>query len=161
MSFCPLESYEQDWTRAECGFSGVLLMACLLPICDIRSRAQGNCQGREDCVTDSVSLCVCVYIYVWVERKGEKGQWGQNSYWRRYRGKQRLSKDELDMKRRKKTWRKWKGGWKGMGHLGGGSSDEKGIVFPGVKLSEWLGGICCPTFPLWPYIKPRGNKRQT
>lgn len=29
--------------------------------------------------------------------------------------------------------------------------------FPGVRLSERLGGICCPTFPLWPYIKPRGK----
>lgn len=29
--------------------------------------------------------------------------------------------------------------------------------FPGVRLSEWVGGICCPTFPLWPYIKPRGK----
>lgn len=29
--------------------------------------------------------------------------------------------------------------------------------FPGVRLSERLGGICCPTFPLWLYIKPRGK----
>lgn len=72
MSFCPLESYERDWTRAECGSSGVLFMASLLPICDIRSRAQGNCQGKEGSVTGSVSLCMCIYVYVWVEREGGK-----------------------------------------------------------------------------------------
>lgn len=65
MSFCPLESYEQDRTGAECGSPGVLLMASLLPICDVRSRAQGKCRRREDVrVTDSVSLCVYMYVYV-------------------------------------------------------------------------------------------------
>lgn len=77
MSFSPLESYEWDRTKAECGSSGPLLMASLLPICDIRSRAQGNCQGRERCVSVSVSLCVCVcvyvlYVYVWKRWKRTK-----------------------------------------------------------------------------------------
>lgn len=41
-----------------------------------------------------------------------------------------------------------------------GHQMKRVFSLPGVKLSEQLGGICCPTFPLWPYIKPRGNKRQ-
>lgn len=72
MSFCPLESYEQDGTKVECGSSGVLLMASLLPICDIRSRTQGNCQERGGCVSACVFLYVCVYVYVCVARKRGK-----------------------------------------------------------------------------------------
>ena len=61
MSFCPLESYEWDEVEAECGSSGVLLMASLLPICDIRSGAQGNCQeGRRLSVCFCTIVCVCV-----------------------------------------------------------------------------------------------------
>lgn len=54
--------------------------------------------------------------------------------------KQRLSKDELDMTRSGKTERKWRGGWEGMGHLGGRASDEKGIFSPrgqAVRVAWW------------------------
>lgn len=142
MSFCPLESYEWDGTKAECGSSGVLLMASLLPICDIRSRAQGNQPAKR-------RLRVCFGVFTRVRGEGE--QRGQNSWWRwrRYREKQRLSKDELDMTRRREAERKWSGGLGRNGALGKeGRLIKRVFSLPGVKLSERLGGICCPTFPL-------------
>lgn len=75
MSFCPLESYKRVGMKAECGSSGVLLMASLLPICDIRSGAQGKCQGRKGCV--SASVCVYRYICISVcegDLKSKKGE---------------------------------------------------------------------------------------
>lgn len=50
---------------------------------------------------------------------------------------------------------KWKVCWDGTEH-----PKEGTFSLPRVKLSVRLGGICCPTFPLWPYTEPRGNKKQ-
>ena len=80
MSFCPLESYEWDEVEAECGSSGVLLMASLLPICDIRSGAQGNCQeGRRlsVCFCTIVCVCVCVCVCVRGDEEGKENKEGK------------------------------------------------------------------------------------
>lgn len=52
------------------------------------------------------------------------------------------------------------------GRSGDGETQEEDLIkkkrvfsLPGVKLSLWLSSICCPTSPLWPYIKPRASKR--
>ncbi len=70
-------------------------------------------------------VCVCAYVYVCEERKRGKRtkRAKQLVVLQMIERKQRLKKDELDATRRKKARKKWKGGWEGMVHLGGGASD--------------------------------------
>lgn len=146
MSFCPLESYEWEETKAECGCSGVLLMSSLLPICDIRWRAQGNYQGEEKALP--LYPAACMYKWIWrLKKKKPAKQLAVLDI------SASIGKKELDMMERKITPITWRVHWDGTCHLNKGT-----FSLPGVKLSVWLGGICCPTFPLWPYTEPRGNK---
>lgn len=68
MSFCPLESYEREETKAEFGSSGVFLMASLLPICDIRWKIQGNCQGGENALPLYRTVYIDNQMCSWTEK---------------------------------------------------------------------------------------------
>lgn len=74
--------------------------------------------------------------------------------------KKRWIRHDKKQEGEKKT--EWRLGRRGRGGHRRRNWFKKKKVFslPGVRLSLWLGGIWRPTFPLWPYIKPRGNKRQ-